>query len=160
MPFDVSQSIEIDRPAHEVWPYLIAFEQVPLWEHGVVEVRQVTPGPAGVGTEVLARRVYAGRESLLRGYLTVFEDGRVATMSLRGGPFDGFTVAYTVEPIDDDRSRVTHRASGNLTGLLWLLHPVLVTIGRRETRKNLASLKRRIHAGIPARSDTPTPRAR
>ena len=82
MPFDVSQSIEIDRPAHEVWPYLIAFEQVPLWEHGVVEVRQVTPGPAGLGTEVLARRIYAGRESLLRGSLTAFEDGRLVAMSL------------------------------------------------------------------------------
>lgn len=160
MPFDVSQSIEIDRRAHEVWPYLIAFEQVPLWEHGVVEARQVTPGPAGVGTEVLARRIYAGWESLLRGFVTAFEDGRVATMALRGGPFDGFTVAYMVEPIDADRSRATHRASGNLAGLLWFVRPVLVTIGRRETRKNLASLKRRIDAGIPARSDTPTPMAR
>ncbi len=109
MPFDVSQSIEIERPAHEVWPYLIAFEQVPLWEHGMVDVRQVTPGPVGVGTEVLARQIYAGRESLLRGFVTAFEDGRVATMALRGGPFDGFTVAYMVEPIDANRSRVTHR---------------------------------------------------
>ena len=55
--FRLSQSLEMDRPAAEVWPYLIAFEQVPLWEHGVVEVRQVTPGLPDIGTEISARRI-------------------------------------------------------------------------------------------------------
>jgi hypothetical protein len=160
MAFSFSQSLEFDRSASEVWPYLIAFEQVPLWEHGILEVRQVSPGPPAVGTEVSARRIFAGRETRLRGVITAFEDGRSATMSLRGGPLGESIVEYAVEPIDADRSLVTYSARGSLVRPLRFLHPILPAIGRAEARKNLASLNRRIEAGIPPRSDTPTPPAR
>jgi hypothetical protein len=158
--FRFSQSRAFDRSASEVWPYLIAFEQVPLWEHGILEVRQVSPGPPGVGTEISARRIYAGRETRLNGVISAFEDGRSATMSLRGGPLAESLVQYAVEPIDADHSLVTYSARGSLTGPLRLLHPILPAIGRAETRKNLASLNRRIEAGIPPRSNAPTPPAR
>ena len=160
MPFNVSETIEIDRPAGDVWPYLIAFEQVPLWEHGVIEVRQVTPGAPRVGTEMFARRLFAGRETNLGGAITAYEDGRSATMTLRGGPVDETIVAWTVEPIDGARSLVTFTASVRIKGPLRLFSPILPAMGRVEARKNLAKLKRRIGAGIPPRSDSPTPPAR
>lgn len=147
--FRFSQSLQIDHPAALVWTYLVAFEQVPLWEHGIVEVRQVTRSEPAIGTEILARHIYAGRETQLTGRIVAFVDGRTATMALRGGPLDEAFVEYAVEPIDDDRSVVTYRAQGRLIRLLRFLHPVLPAIGRAEARKNLASLKRRIDAGIP-----------
>jgi carbon monoxide dehydrogenase subunit G len=155
--FELSQSLEIDRPAAQVWPYLIAFEQVPLWEHGVVEVRQVTPGPPDIGTEVLARRIYGGRESRLTGRIVAFEEGRTATMALRGGPLGEVYVEYAVEPIGDRRSVVTYRARGNLIRPLRFLHPILPALGRAESRKNLAKLKRRIEAGIEPGSTATLP---
>ncbi|MEO8229466.1 MAG: SRPBCC family protein [Chloroflexota bacterium] len=155
--FELSQSLDIDRPAAQVWPYLVAFEQVPLWEHGVVEVRQVTPGPPDIGTEIFARRIYGGRESDVTGRIVAFEEGRSATMSLRGGPLGEAYVEYVVEPIDDRRSVVTFRARGNLIRPLRFLHPILPALGRAETRKNLAKLKRRIEAGIQPTSPSTTP---
>jgi hypothetical protein len=155
--FRLSQSLEIDRPAAVVWPYLIAFEQVPLWEHGVVEVRQVTPGPPDIGTEILVRRIYAGRETQLTGRIVDFEDGRSATLALRGGPLDEAYVEYAVEPIGDRRSIVTYRARGNLIRPLRFLHPILPALGRAETRKNLAKLKWRVEADIPPRSPEASP---
>jgi hypothetical protein len=41
--------MQIQRPAEVVWPYLAALEQVPLREHGILDVRQVDPGPLFVG---------------------------------------------------------------------------------------------------------------
>ncbi len=155
--FRFSQALQIDRPADEVWPYLIAFEQVPLWEHGVVEVRQITPGAPAVGTEISARRIYAGRETRLSGSIVAYDDGRSATMSLRGGPLDEALVSYSVEPVDDRHSVVTYSAQGNLIRWLRLLHPILPGVGRGEARKNLAKLKRRIEGGIPPRSPAPSP---
>lgn len=55
--FSFSSSLRIDYPANVIWAYLVAFEQVPLWERGVVEVRQVTPGQPEVGTRITARRI-------------------------------------------------------------------------------------------------------
>ena len=86
--FAFSARLEMDHPASVVWRYLLAFEQVPLWEHGVVEVRQLTPGAANIGTEISARRIYAGRETRLSGWIVAYAEGRSATISLRGGPHD------------------------------------------------------------------------
>ena len=140
----------MDHPASVVWPYLLAFEQVPLWEHGVLEVRQLTPGAPGIGTEILARRIYAGREAQLTGRIVAFVDERSATMSLQGGPLDRVLVEYAVEPIDDGRSVVTYRAQGQLIRPLRFLQPILPAIGRAEARKNLVSLQRLIDGGTPA----------
>lgn len=157
MVFTFSQSLDLDVPAATVWPYLIAFEQVPLWEHGINEVRQVTPGEPRVGTEVSARRVYLGRETQLRGVITELRAGRSASMSLRGGPHVESIVTYTVEPLGDRGSRFTYSARGQLRGPLDWLSPILPAVGRAEARKNLARLQRRIASGIPPRSNEPTP---
>jgi hypothetical protein len=150
--FRFSQDLAIDYPAARVWTYLVAFEQVPLWEHGVVEVRQVSQGPPGVGTQMFARRVYAGRETVLAGTIVAFDDGRSATMKLHGGPLAEASVEYAVEPIDGDRSIVTYTAQGSLIWPLRFLDPILSALGRAEARKNLLSLKRRIDAGISPRA--------
>jgi hypothetical protein len=150
--FRFSQSLRIDRPAELVWQYLVAFEQVPLWEQGVLEVRQLSPGPPAVGTEIFARRIYAGREARLAGRIVAFDVGRSATMSLHGGPLQEALVEYAVEPTDAKRSVVTYRGQGSLIAPLRFLHPILPAIGRAEARKNLARLKERIEASIPPRS--------
>jgi carbon monoxide dehydrogenase subunit G len=155
--FRLSQSIEIDRPAEVVWEYLIAFEQVGTWEHGIVEVRQVTPGPARLGTEISARRIFAGRTVDLRGSIVAFEDGRTATMALSGGPIAMTEATYTVDPIEAGRSRVTYAGEGRLRSALRLMEPMVPALGRAEARKNLARLRRRVDAGIPPRSNVPTP---
>jgi carbon monoxide dehydrogenase subunit G len=146
--FRVSERIEIDRPASVVWPYLIAFEQVPRWERGVLEVRRVTPGAAGSGTEVSARRVFGGRTTTVTGRIIGFEDGRSATMSLRGGPIDEVFVEYAVDPANDGRSVVTYRASGDLVRPLRFLHPLAPRAGRADARANLAALKARVESGV------------
>ncbi len=154
--FRISQSLEFDHSADHVWPYLIAFEQVPLWERGVLEVRQTTPGAPGLGTEIVARRQYGGRESTVAGRIVRWEAGRSAAMELGGGPLSDVVVEYSVDPIDHRRSLVAYRAEGRLGGALRLLQPLVAALGRREARRNLASLRARIDAGIPPRS-TATP---
>lgn len=155
--FAFSQSRDMEQAASTVWEYLIALEQVPLWEHGVNEVRQLTPGEPAVGTAIDARRIYAGRETHLVGQVVAIEPGRSATLALRGGPHLESLVTYAVEPLGEGRSRITYSATGRLRRPLSLLEPILPPIGRAEARKNLARLERRIVAGIPPRSMEPTP---
>ena len=74
------------HPAMAVWQYLVAFEQVPLWEHGVLEVRRVGGAGPKVGDRISARRLYAGRESRLQGEISEYDEGHFAAMRLSGGP--------------------------------------------------------------------------
>jgi hypothetical protein len=147
--FRVTGRTVLDHPASVVWSYLVAFEQVPYWEHGVLEVRRLTSGAPKVGDQVMARRVYAGRETRLTGEIVAFEDGHHAAMRLTGGPLEVVEVCYAVDAIDDHRSVVTYEGTGSLRRPLRLLHPLLPTLGRAVTRRNLAKLGRRIDAGIP-----------
>ncbi len=155
--FHFNESVEFAWPADDVWPYLIALEQVPLWEQGVVEVRQLTPGEPRVGTEIMARRIYGGRESILRGMISDYRPGRSATMALEGGPLRNASVCYAVEPLTARTSLVTYSASGSLRGPLRLLDPFAPAMGRNQARINLARLRQRIAAGIPPDSSEPTP---
>ena len=152
--FHLEQALEFDHSAEHVWPYLIAFERVPLWETGVEEIRVVTPGPPAIGSEVVARRRFGGRTTILAGTITAFDEGRSATVVLRGGPLALVTAEYAVEPIvgDRDRSIVTYSGHGALAGPMRVLHPLIGWIGRRQARRNLEALRARIDAGIPPTS--------
>jgi len=158
--FHFSEWVEFGWPASDVWPYLLAFEQVPLWEQRVVEVRQLTSGEPRVGTEIMARRIYGGRQSILRGVISDYHPGRSATIALEGGPLGQASVCYAVEPLTARTSVVTYSASGSLRGPLRLLHPLAPAMGRNQTRINLARLQRSIDAGIPPTSSEPTPPSR
>ncbi len=155
--FRISQGMEIERPAEVVWPYLAALEQVPLWEHGIIDVKQIDRGPLFVGMRFTAGRIYAGRATHLDGDVRIVEEGHFLTAALRGGPHVESVVTYTVDPVGVDRCRVTYSATGRLRFPLSLLDPLFPAIGRAETRKNLARLRRRILAGIPPTSNAPTP---
>ena len=144
--FSFSESLDFDWPAPVVWSYLIALEDVPLWEDGVLEVRQVDPGEVVVGTRVIARRSYAGRVEQLQGQIVELIPGASATMALQGGPIDSVRATYAVEPIDAARSRVTYTGSGRLRGPARLAAPLVPFLGRRGIRRNLERLHKRIAA--------------
>jgi hypothetical protein len=144
--FSFSASMEFEWPAPVVWPFLIALEDVPLWEEGVLEVRQLEPGEVALGTRVIARRSYGGRVQQVEGEIVELRPGASATMALQGGPIEAVQATYAVEPIGGGRSRVTYTGSGRLRGPARLLTPLVPLLGRRITRRNLERLRRRIAA--------------
>jgi carbon monoxide dehydrogenase subunit G len=147
--FKFCSSLGINRPPADVWAALIDFPNVPKWERGPVEVRQVSPGPPGVGTRLVARRIFAGRESLLESVITEWDPGRSATMALTGGPLRGARATYAVEPDGDARSVVTYLGEGTLRMPLALLTPLMPVIGRAVARRNLQRLKRMLELAPP-----------
>jgi hypothetical protein len=142
--FSFSESMDFEWPADVVWRYLIALEDIPLWEEGVLEVRQLDPGEVVVGTRIVARRSYGGRVEQVEGEIVEIRPGLSATMVLHGGPIEAARATYAVESIDGGRSRVTYTGSGRLRGPARLLAPLVPILGRRGTRRNLERLRRRI----------------
>jgi carbon monoxide dehydrogenase subunit G len=140
--FSFSQSILVNRPVADVWAVLIDFPNVPNWERGPVEVRQVSPGPPGVGTELVTVRPYLRRRTDLQCRITEWQDQVGATISLVGGPLEHASVRYSVEPAGEGRTRVTYSAEGEPRGPLKVLTPLMPMVGRREARLNLRNLKR------------------
>ena len=84
--FRFEGSLPMAASVASIWQRLIDFPAIPTWEGGVLEVRQVSAGPPGIGTELVARRVYGSREATVDCRITDWDDGHAATMSIRGGP--------------------------------------------------------------------------
>jgi uncharacterized membrane protein len=47
---EFENTIRIDRPVDEVFAFLSDFENIPKWNYYVLEVRQLSEGPTGIGT--------------------------------------------------------------------------------------------------------------
>ena len=47
---EFENTIYIDRPIDEVFAYLSDFENIPKWNYFVLEVRQRSENPIGIGT--------------------------------------------------------------------------------------------------------------
>lgn len=144
--FHFSSNILINRPLTEVWRILIDFPHMPSWEQGVVEVRQVPPGAPGLETRFVVRRIYLGRETLIEGRISAWENLRGATMALRGGPLHHASVRYAVEPARSEQTVVTYTAEAELRPALKVLTPLMPALGRAGAKQNLATLKRLLEA--------------
>lgn len=144
--FHLTETVRIDRPVAEAWAVLIDFPNVPAWEEGVLEVRQTSPGRPGLGTTLVARRVYGGRETVVDCRIVDWTDDRSVTMEIAGGPTRRTFATYAVEPIGDHACQVTYSVKGEMRPLLVWLTPLIPAMGRRLVRSNLASLKRLVEA--------------
>jgi carbon monoxide dehydrogenase subunit G len=47
---EFENTVRIDRPVAEVFAFLSDFGNIPKWNYNVLEVRQVSDGPIGIGT--------------------------------------------------------------------------------------------------------------
>jgi carbon monoxide dehydrogenase subunit G len=154
--FHFSSSIVIQRSLEEVWSFLIDFPQVASWERGILEVRQTSPGPAGLGTTLLVRRVYFGRETAVHCRIAAWDERQGVTMELRGGPLRHASVRYAVERVGSAQTKVTYTGIGELHPALQLLTPLMPALGRSDERKNLATLKRLLETPNPSTASVDT----
>ena len=58
---DQETTVEIARPVEEVFDYVADQTHAPQWQAGLHEVRRLTVGPVGVGSEHEFVRTFAGR---------------------------------------------------------------------------------------------------
>jgi hypothetical protein len=144
--FRFEGSLPMTASVGSIWERLIDFPAIPTWEGRVLEVRQLTAGQPGVGTELVARRVYGARESTVDCRITEWEDGHVATMAIRGGPIREAFVRYVVTPGAEGRAVVTYSARGEFRGAWRLLTPLAGVMGRRQVRSNLERLRVQVEA--------------
>jgi carbon monoxide dehydrogenase subunit G len=146
--FRLSSRIVVDRPIAEVWRFLCDFPRVATWEEGVREVRQTSPGAPEIGTTLVVRRVFFGRETLVECRITDWEELRGVTMALRGGPLQRASVRYAVEPVNSARTVVTYTGEGELRPALRILEPLAPAMGRATEQRNLATLKRLLETPV------------
>lgn len=102
----IKHSIEINRPAEEVFAYLDQLDRHREWQDSLLSVKVETQGPTGVGTRVVERRKVPGGAREIPYEITEHEPPRKASFRGTAGPVRAVGTV-TVEPVGESSSRLT-----------------------------------------------------
>lgn len=134
-------TVDVNRPAGDVYAYATDPARFPEWQAGVVEGRLDAHGTPEVGAKCVTTRHIGGADRASTAELTRLDPPK--TWGVRGidGPIRA-TVDLEVEPLTANSSRLTIAVDFEGRGLGRMLVPLLV---RRQAHKempaNLAKLK-------------------
>ena len=142
----ITQTVTIDRPVAEVWDFVSNFENTTRWSRGVLEARQTSDGPLGVGSTLQTVVRAFGRRRTADYLVTGYEPGRVLAFTVASGPMTS-RARFSVEPAGAG-TRLTASGRAEATGLHRLLAPLLVRTLERHSQDDLANLKRILEAAV------------
>jgi uncharacterized protein YndB with AHSA1/START domain len=148
-----SGSVEINRPAAQVWRYLTDDELIKKWVSGLAEIRHMTPGVTGEGEKLRLKEGYEGKGVEMEMTMWRIEAPRRMEFTLEGlgDPANGFTekAAYVLEE-KDGKTRVTLSAQTEYHGfLVRLMEPLITPAADKKLAGDLARLKAMVEAEPP-----------
>jgi uncharacterized protein YndB with AHSA1/START domain len=142
----ITTSTEVNQPAEQVFAYATDPTRFCEWQKGVIDGHIDESGTPSVGARCLTTRRIGFANRPVTAEITHIDPPR--TWGVRG--VDGAiraTVEVAVEPLAEDRARLTIAIDFEGHGIGQLLVPLVV---RRDARKemptNLATLKKRLEA--------------
>jgi uncharacterized membrane protein len=133
-------SVEIDRPASEVWAYVADYGNDPSWRAAVTQMRPSVPGPAQVGVTTHERLRLLGLTFRTDATIDQVEAGRLLKWRAhdRQKQLQG---SRMVEPTGPTSCRFTEVVEGGLLGLSRPLGPLMAWLLQRQTTTDLRRLK-------------------
>lgn len=136
-------TIEIARPAEDVFAVLADTETAPRWYEAVVSAVKTTPGPVGYGTRYRLVRSLRGGVVENEVEIEEHEPSRRVTLASISGPTP-FRYRYRLDPNEAGITTVT--LTGDITadglpGVPAALAPFATHLFARGMRQNLVALK-------------------
>ena len=119
----VTTSIEIDRPADDVYAFVSDVSNNPKWQRGQRSCTWTSEPPLRVGSTYDQRARFAGRDLVTSFEVTEHEPGRRARFTSTSG--FRLTITRTVEPLGEGRARFSEEVEGGPQGVLRVLSPLM-----------------------------------
>ena len=140
----ITASIEVDRPAEEVFAYATDPSRFSEWQKGVVSGHMESGGTTQVGDRCVSTRRIGFADRPSTSTVTRFDPPHHWSVNGIDGPIRAM-VDVTVEPRSDSSAHLTIALDFEGHGIGRLLVPLLVTReARREMPANVATLKERL----------------
>jgi len=147
----IESSVLIDRPVEEVWNFISDLpNNAPKWNiwrgtHGVLEVKQTSAGPLGVGTTVQSR--WSTRPYLLTSRIAEYEPGRkIATEITSPQMMRGTRESLSLEGIEG-KTKFSAVWEMKFSGFYRLLGPFQVGSLRGFNEARVSNVKRILESG-------------
>jgi hypothetical protein len=154
----VVDSVEIDRPASEVWAYVADYGNDTGWRAGVSLMRPSLPGPAQVGVTTHEALRLLGVTFLTDATIYRVEPGRLLEWRARDRQ-KHLQGSRLVEPLGEGTCHFTETVELRLLGVMRPLGPLVGWLLRRQAAADLRRLKQLLEAptrGRPSQGSTAT----
>jgi uncharacterized protein YndB with AHSA1/START domain len=119
----IKHSIEINRPAGDVFAYLDQVDRHNEWQGQLVSTTVETEGPTRVGTRVVERRNVPGGTRDIPYEITEHDPPRKASFRGTAGPLRPVGT-YTVDPTGESSSRMNSELDFEAHGIGKLFAPL------------------------------------
>jgi hypothetical protein len=143
---DVSTSIDIDRPADEVFAFVSEFPNNPHWQGGQRSCEWTSEPPLRVGSTYDQHARFLGKDMTNSFRVVEHDPGRRVRFTSTSGSFP-ITVTRTVEALDDSRSRFTEHVQGEPGRFFRIAEPILRRLVKRSIRRDFPHLKALLEKG-------------
>jgi uncharacterized protein YndB with AHSA1/START domain len=142
MALDFIHTIDINRPAAEVFAWLADFERNPRWQSGMVDCRWTSTTPGAVGSTYVQHAQFMGRRIDTHFVVTAVDPDRSISIESTQSTFP-IQVTRSVEALDPEHTRVTAHIRGQPKGLMNLMSGLV----KRSVAKDYRALKALLEAG-------------
>ena len=143
-------TIEIQRPAAEVFAYVTDLGRFHEWQNGVVGATMTEPGPSAVGSHwTTSRRVGPLNRPFTSVVTTMSPPNSWAVQGI-DGPIRAL-VDVSVEAVHETRARVSIAVTFEGRGIGKVLVPLVRRQAAREMPANMERLRRRLESTTPSR---------
>ena len=133
------QSAIINRPIGDVFAYVSDLRHSAEWQAGLLEARQTTEGPQGIGTQFAFVRKFMGRKMEASVEFVRYEPSSIVTFrSILGSMPIESSYLFEVAP---EGTKVTSRVEMEPRGFMSLAEPLIAASLRREMEAGFGELK-------------------
>ena len=132
-------SVVINRPTEEVFAFVADIEKMSQWMSELVEAKQTSEGPVGVGTTVNAVANVLGRRAESIQEVAEYEPNSKFAIKSTSGPV-ATKDKFTFESVAGG-TKVTRVTEAELGGFFKLAEPLVARMLRRQFETNFANLK-------------------
>jgi len=139
----VENSILINKPVEQVWNYLTDFENTPKWDIGVLETKQTSEGPAGLGTTFQNSGPFLGRTAVREYEVIEYVPNKKVKVKLITSTrsIHRAEVCNTFESAQTE-TMLTFVGQIEFGGLFKLFQPILYQRAKKDGQGDLENLKR------------------
>jgi uncharacterized membrane protein len=149
MSVTVTSSVDIARPAAEVFDYVSDFENNPRWQGGMKSAQYTSEGPLAVGSTYDQIAKMMGKTIVTSFVVTALEPGLSVTIESTSGSFP-IQVTRSVEATGEGTCRARALVEGQPGGFFKLMGPLMHKMVESSVRKDWANLKQLMEGATEA----------
>jgi uncharacterized protein YndB with AHSA1/START domain len=137
----IEASVMIDRPIEDVWKFTSDTSKIPKWITEVLELRQTSTGPLGVGATFEFREKMRNTSMTVSSRVTECEPNRRLSFEHLSGPGKGSTITFNMDTVEG-KTKFTSTNDMKFSGFYKLLGPFVTPSLRRAVISSLDNAKR------------------